>query len=96
MQDPVDSTPAVLVHRYSITQQKRAELLFTGQKEALEQYAAALCTAVSLPITCHASYTSVQATCMSVAMCMSMAMPLVLVQDRYEDCTGVHVHESMP
>ncbi|DBA77572.1 TPA: Pde-4p [Trebouxia sp. C0004] len=35
--DPVDSNPAVLVHRYDITQKKRAELLFTEQKDALEQ-----------------------------------------------------------
>ncbi|KAL0037183.1 hypothetical protein WJX79_004360 [Trebouxia sp. C0005] len=35
--DPVDSSPAVLVHKYNITQKKRAELLFTEQKEALEQ-----------------------------------------------------------
>jgi len=70
----VDSSPAVLVHRYSITQKKRAELLFTEQKEALEQYVAALCTAVPIPISCHASYTRWQAMCMSVAMCMSMAM----------------------
>jgi len=43
----VDSSPAVLVHRYNITQKKRAEVLFTEQKDALEQYVAALCTASS-------------------------------------------------
>ena len=53
----MDSSPAVLVHKYNITQKKRAELLFTEQKEALEQYAAALCTARSqcyqLPCQLH-------------------------------------------
>ncbi len=53
----MDSSPAVLVHRYNITQKKRAELLFTEQKEALEQYAAALYTAVPISTTCRASYT---------------------------------------
>ena len=45
MQDPVDGSPAVLVHRYGITQQRRAELLFTEHREALEMCAPSLCIA---------------------------------------------------
>ncbi|DBB03659.1 hypothetical protein WJX82_000931 [Trebouxia sp. C0006] len=37
MQDPVDSSPAVLVKRYNVTQQKELELQLSCQQEALQK-----------------------------------------------------------
>ena len=38
-QDPVDGSPAVLVKRYNITQQKEMEIQLSMQQEALQRYA---------------------------------------------------------
>lgn len=37
VQDPVDSAPAVLVHRYSITQERRLQILLSERNEALQK-----------------------------------------------------------
>ena len=37
MQDPMDGSPAVLVQRYNITQQKELELQLSLQQEALQR-----------------------------------------------------------
>jgi len=37
LQDPVDSSPAVLVKRYNVTQQKELELQLSCQQEALQK-----------------------------------------------------------
>lgn len=37
VQDPVDGSPAVLVKRYNITQQKELELKLAEQQEALQR-----------------------------------------------------------
>lgn len=41
VQDPVDASPAVLVKRYNITQQKHIELQLTAHQEALQRWVAA-------------------------------------------------------
>lgn len=38
-QDPVDGSPAVLVKRYNITQQKEMEIQLSMQQEVLQRYA---------------------------------------------------------
>ncbi len=38
MQDPVDSSPAVLVKRYNVTKQKELELQLSRQQEVLQKY----------------------------------------------------------
>lgn len=43
MQDPVDSSPAVLVKRYNVTQQKELELQLSDQQEALQRCADLSC-----------------------------------------------------
>ncbi|KAA6423770.1 MAG: hypothetical protein FRX49_06341 [Trebouxia sp. A1-2] len=42
MQDPVDGSPAVLVKRYNITQQKEIEMQLSAQQEALQRHNQAL------------------------------------------------------
>lgn len=37
VQDPVDNSPAVLVHRYSITHQRRAQILLSERNEVLQK-----------------------------------------------------------
>lgn len=37
MQDPVDASPAVLVKRYNITEQKYLELQLTAHQDALQR-----------------------------------------------------------
>ncbi len=37
LQDPVDASPAVLVKRHNITQQKHTELQLTAHQDALQQ-----------------------------------------------------------
>ena len=37
LQDPMDGSPAVLVQRYNITQQKELELQLSLQQEALQR-----------------------------------------------------------
>ena len=37
MQDPVDRSPAVLVKRYNVTEQKELELQLSDQQEALQK-----------------------------------------------------------
>ena len=37
LQDPVDGSPAVLVRRYNITQQKELEIQLLNQQEALQR-----------------------------------------------------------
>ena len=37
VQDPVDGSPAVLVQRYNITQQKQLELKLSLQQEVLQR-----------------------------------------------------------
>ena len=37
MQDPVDAAPAVLVHRYSITQERRIQISLSERNEALQK-----------------------------------------------------------
>ena len=44
VQDPVDGSPAVLVQRYNITEQKELELQLSLQQEALQKY---VCSATS-------------------------------------------------
>ena len=44
MQDPVNASPAVLVKRYNISQQKRAELQLMLHEEALQRHAPILHT----------------------------------------------------
>ena len=44
MQDPVNASPAVLVKRYNISQQKRAELQLMLHEEALQRHAPLLHT----------------------------------------------------
>ena len=39
VQDPVDASPAVLVKRYNITQQKHLELQLTAHQDALQRWA---------------------------------------------------------
>lgn len=36
-QDPVDKSPAVLVHRYSITHQRRSQILLSERNEVLQR-----------------------------------------------------------
>ena len=38
MQDPVNSSPAVLIKRYNISQQKELEVQLARQQEALQRY----------------------------------------------------------
>ena len=86
----MDSSPAVLVHRYNITQKKRAELLFAEQRAALEQYAAALCTACShlyqLPCKLHQMAGHVH-VCGNVHVNGHGVLHwFALVHDSYTDC----------
>ena len=37
LQDPVDASPAVLVKRYNITEQKHLELQLTAHQDALQR-----------------------------------------------------------